>query len=176
MRFRLATVFSALILSAGALLGPRSTADAAVSQLTISQICSPAMPGTVRVTFSWTGNAPGSQQQWLDLSLANNGWQPGTFLGAGPFSSATTSYTWDGLLPDAVHYVRVNQQLPAGNWDPSQTFTFATASCVAGSLHTGATGGSRTACLNRHLDHDWRRNRDDAVRFDHRGNRDVAVG
>jgi hypothetical protein len=135
MKFRLiATMLIAIILSAGALLGPRSTADAAVSLLTISQTCSTAIPGTVRVSFSWSGNAPGSQQQWLDLSLANNDWQPGTFLGAGPFSSATTSFTWDGLLPNAVHYVRANQQLPAGNWDPSQTFSFATASCATGAF------------------------------------------
>jgi hypothetical protein len=107
----------------------RSSAAAAVSELTVSQTCSTAIPGTVRVTFTWSGAAPGSPQTWVDLSLFNNGWQAGTFLGAGPLASTNTSFTWDGLLSNTEHYARVNQQLPVGNWDPSATFTFATMAC-----------------------------------------------
>ena len=70
----------------------------------------------------------------MDLSLFNNGWQAGTFLGAGPFASAANSFTWDGLVPNTVHYARVNQQLAAGNWDPSATFTFTTIACPVAPL------------------------------------------
>jgi hypothetical protein len=134
MKLRLVLCLAASILAIAAFSGVTKRADAAVGQLTITQSCSTTTPGTVKATFVWSGAAPGSLQTWLDLSLFNNGWQPATFLGTGPFNSVTNSYTWDGLIPNTVHYVRVNQQLPAGNWDPSQTFTFATLACAAGSL------------------------------------------
>jgi hypothetical protein len=130
MKVSLAAVcLAASMIALTALAGLGATAEAAVGQVSISQTCSSTMPGTVKVTFTWSGGAPNSLQTWVDLSLANNAFQQGTFIGAGPFGASTNAYTWDGLVPNAVHYVRVNQLLPPGNWDPSQTFTFATMAC-----------------------------------------------
>jgi hypothetical protein len=102
-------------------------AHAGASELYLSQSC--LSDGSVRVSFSWAGNSLSASQQWLDLSLFDNGWQFGTFLGAGPLSAQTSQLTWDGLIANRVHYVRVNQQLPNGAWDPSATFYFSTAPC-----------------------------------------------
>ena len=85
--------------------------------------------GIVEVTFSWTGNEPSALQQWLDLSLFDNGWQTGTFLNAGPLSSQQQTLTWRGLIANTTHFVRLNQLLPGGSWDPSPTFHFTTRSC-----------------------------------------------
>jgi hypothetical protein len=119
-------VVVALAAGAPGLRQPR--AEAATSALFYSQVCQ--TDGRVQVHFFWTGNDPGALQQWLDLSLFNNGWLTGTFLGAGPLAPATTDLVWSGLIPDAIHYVRVNQLEPGGFWDPSPTFFFQTLACA----------------------------------------------
>lgn len=96
----------------------------------VSQQCQP--DGKVAVTFSWYGNDPTAIQQWIDLSIFNNGWQPGSFVGAGPFPGTTTSFTWNGLVAGVRHYTRVNQQLRSGVWDPSLTYMFDTPACEPG--------------------------------------------
>lgn len=101
--------------------------QAATHTLYPYQSCLP--DGSVRVTFQWQGNNPGAYQQWLDLSLFNNNWEWGTFLGAGPMHGSQNQLTWDGLIPNATHFVRVNQLLPNG-WDPSPTFYFTTINCT----------------------------------------------
>src|SRR5688572_18088128 len=98
---------------------------AASTELSLSQSCS-ATTGRVTVTFAWRNNEPDALQQWLDLSIFVNGWQDGTFLGAGPFPASSTGFSWDGILSGITHYVRVNQQLPNGFWDPSVTYYFTT--------------------------------------------------
>src|SRR6478736_4081049 len=40
----------------------------------------------VRMAFTWNGYNEGSQ--WVDLSLTNNGFIPGTFVGIGPIGSS----------------------------------------------------------------------------------------
>ncbi len=77
---------------------------------------------TANVTFQWTPVA-GASVHWLDISLADNGFAPGTFISAGPFSGSQAGFTWQGLLPGAVHYWRVNA-LTANGWVPSATGTF----------------------------------------------------
>jgi hypothetical protein len=110
-------------------LGARSNrAQAATSALFYFEVCQP--DGKVEVHFFWTGNDPLALTQWLDLSLFNNGWLSGTFLGAGPLPPTSTSLVWNGLIPNATHYVRVNQLEPAGFWDPSPTFFFQTLACA----------------------------------------------
>lgn len=101
-------------------------AEAGGQQIYISQTCE---RGSVTMTFSWTGADSTAIQQWFDLSLFDNGWQWGTFLGAGPFAPGNMSFQWKGLIPAATHFIRVNQQLPDGSWDPSLTFYFVTVSC-----------------------------------------------
>jgi len=86
-----------------------------------------ANPGGVRVRFSWTPNLH-NKGQWLDLSLSDDPFAPGKFVGAGPLPSGIATYTWEGLVPNAVHYWRVNE-LVGGRWFTSQTGSFVTLPC-----------------------------------------------
>jgi hypothetical protein len=79
--------------------------------------------GQVRLRLGWAASNLGPQ--WVDLSLFNNGWFPGTFLGAGPLPGFQNALLWDGLLPGAWHYVRINTATAFG-WQPSPTFAFFT--------------------------------------------------
>jgi hypothetical protein len=131
-------LFLALIATSAA---PRS-ARAAASQVVETQTC---VAGKANVTFSWQGNDPASTQQWLDLTIFDNGWQPGSFIGAGPLSGRSTSYLWPGLLSKTQHYIRINQQLANGAWDASGTFVFTTIDCGAATPATsGGLGASYT--------------------------------
>jgi hypothetical protein len=112
---------------AAAALVPSAKAKAATSTLSYSQVCQ--ADGKVEVHFFWAGNDPGAVVQWVDLSLFNNGWTAGTFLGFGPLPATQTTIIWNGLIPNAIHYVRVNQLEPEGLWDPSPTFFFTTLDC-----------------------------------------------
>jgi len=130
----LAGALAALALSAGAFWWAQPhQAEAAVDNLYTTQSC--MADGKVSVTFSWDGGSQYIVQQWLDLSLQDNHWQPETFLGNGPLAAAQQKVTWQGLLPNLTHYVRVNQwyrgsTVGAGpDWQASPTFYFTTASC-----------------------------------------------
>jgi hypothetical protein len=79
--------------------------------------------GQVRIHSAWEPNGQGTQ--WVDLSLHNNGFVPGTFVGAGPLHSSQGSLLWTGLLPGETHYLRVNTQTSIG-WLPSETLVFLT--------------------------------------------------
>jgi hypothetical protein len=121
---------------------PGRSAFAGASQVTESQTCA---GGKANVTFSWQGSDPASSQQWLDLTTVDNGWQAGTFIGAGPLGGRETSYTWNGLLSNTLHYIRVNQQLRGGAWDGSGTFPFTTVDCGTSTPATsGGLGASYT--------------------------------
>lgn len=101
-----------------------SVAEAAANSVTvIDQQCLSA--DQVRVVFSWTGYNEGPQ--WVDLSLTNNGFFPGTFVGLGPLASNQTTFTWDGILAGLTHYLRVNT-LTSSGWSTSATLVFATRS------------------------------------------------
>jgi hypothetical protein len=92
----------------------------------LQQQCSPSRPGKVLVVFSWQPVGGGSQ--WLDLSLFDNGFAPGTYVGVGPLPSGSSTFAWDGLLGGMTHYVRVNT-LTATGWVPSRTLAFTTGLC-----------------------------------------------
>jgi hypothetical protein len=129
MKFRFlaaALVVAATAIATSALFASKS--EAAPQSLSYSQTCA---SNGVSVTFSWPSGTNGAVQQWLDLSLQDNGWQPGTFLGNGPLAASQQSVTWSGILPNNTHYMRVNQQLPNGAWDTSPTFYFTTDGCLA---------------------------------------------
>ena len=96
------------------------------STIGVQQTCD-AAGATVTVTFKWAANSAGSQ--WLDLSMQNNGFAPGTFVGAGPVPSGQGSFTWPGLAKGGTHYWRVNT-LTATGWRSSDTGAFTTLSCV----------------------------------------------
>ncbi len=96
-------------------------------QLTVqAQECSPTVAGAIRVTFVWTPAISGPQ--WLDLSLSDNGFAPGTFVGIGPLAANEQVFAWDGLRPAATHYVRLDT-LHSGYWYPSGTLVFRTGIC-----------------------------------------------
>jgi hypothetical protein len=99
-----------------------STADAAANYVAVDMACS--VGGGVDALLSWVG-ASTATPKYLDVSLHNNGWQVGTFASlnvAAPQSSIIAS----GLMPNAVYFVRVNQQMSGGLWDASPTFAFRT--------------------------------------------------
>jgi len=77
-------------------------------------------PTSGRAAFAWTA-VPGATGYWVDLSLDNNGFRPGTFVGNGPFKS--TSITWDGVQPGITYYWRINALTESG-WATSLTGTF----------------------------------------------------
>lgn len=98
------------------------------SQITISsQECEASSPGSVRATASWVPSGRG--EQWVDISLVNNGFAPGSFVGAGPLSPEARSFVWGGLSPGATYYLRVQTRSPFA-WEPSGTIAFMTATCT----------------------------------------------
>lgn len=113
-------------------VGPRAISPAQLYG--ISTGCSGEFPGRAKVTFMW--DAGFGQSQWLDLSLANNGFRPGTFLAAGPLpvvyaraaGNELARFTWDGLIPNTRHFWRVNTA-DSGMWRPSDTTSFVTPDC-----------------------------------------------
>lgn len=74
--------------------------------------------GRATVTFRWAPSAGPGFFQFLDLSLFNNGFIPGTFLGAGPLPGTQQALVWQGILANAVHYYRVNAFTVFG-WAPA---------------------------------------------------------
>jgi len=82
--------------------------------------------GRAAVTFGLGQPPAGTTATWVDISLSNNGFLPGTFIGANA-SSVTTSFVWTGILANATHFWRVNN-LTSGGWVTSVTGSF-TAIC-----------------------------------------------
>ena len=79
--------------------------------------------GRVRLRLQWTTYNMGIQYE--DLSLFNNGWAWGTFIGIGPFGPSQSTSVWEGLLPGQWHYLRINTLTWYG-WEPSHTLAFLT--------------------------------------------------
>jgi hypothetical protein len=89
-----------------------------------NQLCAPDR--TVTVFFQW--NPAWGDEQWLDLSLFNNGFVRGTYLARGPLSGSAGGIIWYGILPNRVHYVRVNTR-DVHEWEPSATSVLRTRDC-----------------------------------------------
>lgn len=94
------------------------------------QECSTSRAGIVSVTFAWPRPAAAARQVWLDLSLVDNGFASGTFVGVGPLEPSTTAFTWDGIRPGLLHYFRLNV-LYADGWRPSATGSFVSGLCLS---------------------------------------------
>jgi hypothetical protein len=122
----------ALQLSGG--FGAVKSADAAPANSLIVTSMTCLSPDSVHVEFAW--NSSGQGVQWLDLSLFNNDFAPGTFLGAGPLASGQNTLYWDGLIANTPHFIRLNT-LTAYGWEPSATSTFTTPACNIS--YSGAT-------------------------------------
>jgi hypothetical protein len=116
------------------------TAEAAAAYINVAgQQCTSA--SQVSVSFNWVSYNEGLQ--WFDLSLSNNGFAPGTFVGIGPLGSSQTSFTWDGILSGLTHYMRVNTLTPYG-WSVSQTLAFTTRDCQYGQANIAIVTPNQT--------------------------------
>ena len=108
--------------------------------------CDPNNPTKAQITFGWYGSAYW-YQAWVDLSLENNGFIPGTFAGAGPIPPTPTGdpslepwlavYTWSGIEPGLTYYWRVNLRY-GDAWYASPTYTFVSPVCGGASPPSGS--------------------------------------
>jgi hypothetical protein len=88
--------------------------------------CANATRDGARVSFLW-GTSRGGPQ-WLDLSIFNDGFAPGTFISSGAFDRDRWGFVWDGLIQGTTHFARVNTLTSAG-WKASDTVSFFTPVC-----------------------------------------------
>ena len=79
--------------------------------------------GRATVTFRWAPASSPAFFQFLDLTLFNNNFVPGTFLGLGPMAPTQQAQVWPGIIANAIHYFRVNTFSFFG-WTPSGTGSF----------------------------------------------------
>ena len=79
--------------------------------------------GTATVHFRWAPSSLPSYGQWLDLSVIDNSFAPGTFSAAGPLAPDADSYSWGGIQTNTWHVFRVNALTDQG-WQSSQVGSF----------------------------------------------------
>ncbi len=108
------------------LLGQPGTSEAAAATgLTARVQCE---NDALTVTFSWQASQSG--QQYLDLSLQNNGFADGTFSRTGPISNSIQSIDWSTAQSETTYYARINTY-DNGAWAASTTLTLNTPVCGA---------------------------------------------
>ena len=86
------------------------------------------------VTFSWQSSQTG--QQWLDISLDDAGFAPGTFAGTGPLSATRESIDWDDAQPGTTYYARINT-FDGTSWASTATLSVAMPVCGTPAPSTG---------------------------------------
>ena len=99
--------------------------------------------GTQRVQFgiaaAFSSPERPAIEQWFDITLfsnprnpiLDNGFPPGTFMGAGPFPREGTHFTWQGIRPGLRHHYRLNV-LYAGmhpGWEQQYSGSFVSLNC-----------------------------------------------
>jgi hypothetical protein len=102
------------------------------------------------VIFNWTP-VPGADVQYVDLSLANNGFAGGTFIGFGPLAGNATSIQWNGLVAGQPHFWRVSAGVPGVGWVFSNTGSFVPCGPqppAGGTTYTCTGGGRATVYWN----------------------------
>lgn len=137
---------AALALFFGAFFGPtgRARADVQGAELSNNLVFECQAGATVRVYLQWATLNAGLQ--WVDLSLFDNDFGPGSFISTGPLLPYQSSLAWDGLYGGAFHFVRVNTLTPGG-WIASRTMIFFTPNdCPVVPLVT--TPAASAPCLN----------------------------
>jgi hypothetical protein len=70
-------------------------------------------------------------EQWVDLSLFNNGWRDGTYLSMGPLPGTLQEITWSGLAVEKTHYLRVTKRL-GDRWTATITLPHTPCACLNG--------------------------------------------
>ncbi|MGD0115375.1 MAG: serine hydrolase [Dehalococcoidia bacterium] len=93
-----------------------------------TQDCSGTSPTSVSINFAWSPSLIPGATQWLDLSIYDNDFAGGTFLGKGPLPAGQSTYTWEGLPPGLTYYWRVNTQTPNG-WVGTPTWSVSGIRC-----------------------------------------------
>jgi hypothetical protein len=101
---------------------PIGTVNQSETGFTLFEDCLPG--GIVRMRLLWATLNAGPQ--FVDLSLQNNNWEDGTYVGSQALPPSATSLLWNGLVPSQWHYLRVNTQLPDATWQQSTTIAFMT--------------------------------------------------
>lgn len=97
------------------------------SPLTLTQqLCDPNHLGQVEAVFGWT---PAGGSQWMDVSIFDNGFAPGTFIGIGPINPLYNNNRIHAMRPNTTHFVRVNS-LTEDGWVLTETLAFATMNCA----------------------------------------------
>jgi uncharacterized protein YkwD len=111
----------ALLLFTARTLTSGPTASAATSAALISTGVSCYGDGA-EVTFGWL---PGSETgaQWVDISLFNNDFAEGSYIGAGPLQPNQGAFVWPGIRPGLRHFWRVTSVTSSG-WAVSATGSF----------------------------------------------------
>jgi hypothetical protein len=100
---------------------------------------------SVRAFFLW--GPSGSGNQWLDLSIFNDGFAPGRFVGVGPLGPKAWGFVWDGLSQGTTHYLRVNTLTREG-WKASASVAFYTPVCDP-AAYSAPVGGDMWALRDR---------------------------
>lgn len=101
------------------------SAQAAPNSISVAQAEKCETDGTVKTWIEW--NTSGVAAQWVDVSLVNNGFVDGSYVGNGPVPANAVSII-RYLVPGRTYFVRVTS--PRANvWDVSGTFTFTTHGC-----------------------------------------------
>lgn len=112
----------------GLVLLPRTAAQAApADDLSARVVCA---ADDLTVEFSWKSSHDG--EQWLDLSVSDTNFAPGTFAGTGPMSSLREVLAWEEPQPSTTYYARINTY-DGTAWSPSNTLSFTTPACGASS-------------------------------------------
>jgi hypothetical protein len=119
---------------------PTPTPNIIPATLTLPTFSQCTPNGMVPTTFRWTRATGGiADSQWLDLSIYNNGFQPGTYIGISnpPFPNDSSYVTNTNpllgpLRSGILHYWRLNTHIrgePQNVWHPSLTGNFTTPPC-----------------------------------------------
>ena len=78
------------------------------------------------MTFGIPTPPLGTTATYIDISLQDNGFLPGTFVGQNA-RRVPRNFTWSGILANATHIYRINNLTPVG-WQTALVSTFL-ASC-----------------------------------------------
>jgi hypothetical protein len=81
---------------------------------------------SVRLFVFWNPSHAG--EQYLDFSIFNNNFAPGTYLSIGSFAQDGWSYVLDGVRQGTTHYLRINTWTGTA-WAPSYPLQFFTPVC-----------------------------------------------
>jgi len=119
-------LFASVPLLFGSLAGGTRIASATAS-FYMEQGCS--SDGSVSLSFSWQDSDPAATQRWIDVSSYDNGWQPNTYVGAGPISPEAKNLIWPGYKSGEHFYVRFSEQRRDGTWESTRTYDFLVRQC-----------------------------------------------